>query len=141
MIVYPDSSFLVSAYISDANSTEAELRPTLGASILVTQFHHAELANAVYQFAFRGTLREAEARQAFDNFIMDCDRGIWEIIGLPDDVFHASIKLTQQHGFRLGVRTLDTLHVAAALELEATRFWTFDQRQMRLAEAAGLIAN
>jgi len=38
----------------------------------------------------------------------------------------------------LGTRTLDTLHVACALELKAERFWTFDQRQAKLAKAAGL---
>jgi predicted nucleic acid-binding protein len=36
------------------------------------------------------------------------------------------------------VRTLDSLHVACALELKAERFWTFDERQARLAEAVGL---
>jgi predicted nucleic acid-binding protein len=36
------------------------------------------------------------------------------------------------------VRTLDSLHVACALELKAERFWTFDDRQVRLAEAVGL---
>jgi len=41
----------------------------------------------------------------------------------------------------LGVRTLDSLHVACALELKAERFWTFDERQARLAEAVGLNTN
>jgi len=35
-------------------------------------------------------------------------------------------------------RDLDTLHVASALELKAERFWTFDERQKRLARAVGL---
>ncbi len=34
--------------------------------------------------------------------------------------------------------TLDTLHVASALELGAERFWTFDEQQAKLAKAAGL---
>ena len=36
--------------------------------------------------------------------------------------------------------TLDTLHVACALELGAERFWTFDARQAKLARAVGLKA-
>jgi predicted nucleic acid-binding protein len=36
------------------------------------------------------------------------------------------------------VGTLDTLHVASALELGAERFWTFDERQAKLARAVGL---
>jgi predicted nucleic acid-binding protein len=34
--------------------------------------------------------------------------------------------------------TLDTLHIACALELTAESFWTFDERQARLAKAVGL---
>ena len=42
----------------------------------------------------------------------------------------------------LGCRTLDILHVACAIEIAATRFMTFDQRQQKLATLAGLrIAN
>jgi hypothetical protein len=36
---------------------------------------------------------------------------------------------------------LESLHVACALELRAERFWAFDERQARLAEAAGLDTN
>ena len=34
--------------------------------------------------------------------------------------------------------TLDTLHVASALQLGAERFFTFDERQANLARAVGL---
>jgi len=57
---------------------------------------------------------------------------------LPLSTYATSIRLARQHEPTLGVRTLDTLHVAAALELKATRFWTFDERQAKLAEAQGL---
>jgi predicted nucleic acid-binding protein len=56
----------------------------------------------------------------------------------PPTVFAASERLARRHVATLGVRTLDSLHVAAALELGAGRFWTFDDRQTRLAEAEGL---
>jgi predicted nucleic acid-binding protein len=38
----------------------------------------------------------------------------------------------------LGIRTLDSLHVACALELNVKRFWSFDDRQRKLAKATGL---
>ena len=53
-------------------------------------------------------------------------------------MWETSIDLARRFGPTLGVRTLDSLHVACALELRAQKFWTFDERQAKLAEAAGL---
>jgi len=39
----------------------------------------------------------------------------------------------------LGTSTLDILHVAAAIVLDADSFHTFDDRQKKLAKAAGLV--
>jgi hypothetical protein len=47
-------------------------------------------------------------------------------------------QFARKHAARLGVRTLPSLHVASALELNAEQFWTFDDRQKKLAQAAGL---
>jgi len=57
---------------------------------------------------------------------------------MPESAFDVCAGLARHHGARLGLRTLDTLHVASALELKAQRFWTFDERQAKLARAAGL---
>ncbi|MGA9564286.1 MAG: PIN domain-containing protein [Candidatus Korobacteraceae bacterium] len=57
---------------------------------------------------------------------------------MPEAAWDLAVELARQHVARLGCRTLDTLHVACALELGATKFWTFDQRQERLAKAVGL---
>ena len=40
--------------------------------------------------------------------------------------------------YREGQRTIDLLHVAIALEAKATTFLSFDNRQRKLAKAAGL---
>lgn len=59
-------------------------------------------------------------------------------LDLPERAFHACAELELKEGSRLGVRSLDCLHVACALELKADRFWTFDERQAKLASAQGL---
>jgi hypothetical protein len=46
--------------------------------------------------------------------------------------------LSARHTTRIGCRSLDILHVAAALELGAVRFLSFDGRQRQLARRAGL---
>jgi predicted nucleic acid-binding protein len=54
------------------------------------------------------------------------------------DVFATAESLSAAHGISTLCRSLDTLHVALALELGATEFCTFDLRQARMAAAAGL---
>ena len=57
---------------------------------------------------------------------------------LPEAIFELAMEIARVHVAHTGTRTLDSLHVAAALELKAERFWTFDDRQAKLAKAVGL---
>jgi predicted nucleic acid-binding protein len=47
-------------------------------------------------------------------------------------------RLSTSYSERFGTRSLDILHVAAALVLGVKEFHTFDTRQAKLAKAAGL---
>jgi predicted nucleic acid-binding protein len=138
LIVYADSSFLVSIYVLDSHSPEAIERLAGSPRLLVTSFHRAELANAFYQNVFRSTLTRFEAARAWKRFEGDLEARVFETVHFPDSAWDATITLARRCCASLGVRTLDTVHVAAALELGADHFWTFDDRQARLAEAAGL---
>ena len=64
--------------------------------------------------------------------------GTWIETAMPEHAFETCAELARRYGPKLGVRTLDSLHVACALELKAERFWTFDERQAKLARAEGL---
>ena len=138
MIVYPDSSFLMSGYLMDRHSPAVIQRMAMQPKVLVTPFHRAEMANAIYQQVFRQTISNPQAQLAFANFEQDCAAGIWVLTDLPRTAFASCVELARRQVGILGSRTLDTLHVAAALELKADRFWTFDERQAKMAEAVGL---
>ena len=99
------------------------------------------MANAIFQQVFYGRVSAAGAQLAYANFESDCETEIWIATAHADGMCDVCVDLARRHVATLGVRTLDSLHVAAALELGATRFWTFDQRQARLAEAEGLITS
>ena len=64
--------------------------------------------------------------------------GRWILVPMPENAFELCAELARRYGPKLGMKTLDTVHVACALELKAERFWTFDERQAKLAKAAGL---
>jgi len=138
LTTYADSSFFVSPYVQDAHSTEVDRRMVQHPMIWLTPFHRAEVAHAVYLHIFHGKLSQPNAKLIWDAFERDCAHGIWLQVDLPQRTWETSIDLARRYGPTLGVRTLDSLHVACALELKARKFWTFDERQARLAEAVGL---
>lgn len=138
MNAYVDSSVLVSSYITDAHSARVDQRMILGFSIWITPFNQAELANAIHQQVFLKRLTLVEAQKVWSEFQHDYLSGLWTPVEFPHQAWDTSIDLARKHGATLGVRALDSLHVACALELRAKRFWTFDERQARLAEAVGL---
>ena len=106
--------------------------------VWVTPFNRIEVAHSFYLQVFRAQITAAQARLAWNHFEEDCARGVLIALSLPDGIWKTGIGLVQKHGPALGVRTLDSLHVACAIELRADKFWTFDDRQARLAEAVGL---
>jgi predicted nucleic acid-binding protein len=136
--IYADSSFFVSLYLIDRHSEEAERRIAKHPRLWLTPLHRAEWAHAIAQHVFRRMISDREARQFWLDFEGDREAGLWLEVGLPEMAFETCVKLALRHGSRLGVRTLDTLHVASALELGAERFWTFDERQAKLAHAEKL---
>lgn len=138
MNICVDSSLLVSLYLIDSNTREALQRMSAHPSILLTPLNRTELAHAIHQSAFRKKISEFEAHRAWKAFEDDCTKGVWITTSFPDAVWEMSIDLARRYGPSLGIRTLDTLHVACALELRPDRFWTFDQRQAQLAAAVGL---
>jgi len=60
---------------------------------------------------------------------------------MPPAAFDIAVELSQKYTVLFGTRALDVLHIAIALELQATQFWTFDDRQAKLAQAVGLDAS
>jgi predicted nucleic acid-binding protein len=138
LTAYADSSFFVSIYLEDAHSKAAEQLLDSGVRVWFTPLHAAEYAHAVAQQVFFKNLTMAEAQQATREFEKDRTGGLWVETDMPVNVFGVCAELARHHGPKLGMRTLDSLHVACALGLRAERFWTFDERQAKLARAEGL---
>jgi predicted nucleic acid-binding protein len=138
LTVYADSSFLVSSYVPDGHTPEVLRRLSDRPRIWFTPFHEVEISNAVAQQVFRGMIAAERATQVYRDISRDCAAGVWILTGFPEDAFTKGVALARTHVAKFGTRTLDSLHVAAALELKAEQFWTFDDRQAKLAKAAGL---
>lgn len=138
MSVYADTCFFVSLYLTDRHTAEVELRLRSQPSLWMTPLHVAEWTHTLEQHVFRKAISRSEANRLLQRFQEHRAQNLWREAPLPDRAFEVCAQLAQRYGARLGVRTLDTLHVASALELKAEHFWTFDERQAKLALAVGL---
>jgi len=138
LTAYVDSSFLISSYVQDSHVTEFLRQISSHPTVCITPFHKAETAHGIYLHVFYKKIAQDAAARAWNEFLQDCAAGIWTSVSLPERTWDTGIALARKYGPSIGVRTLDSLHVACALELKAQRFWTFDERQARLAKAVGL---
>ena len=135
----PDTSFLFSLYIADANTPTALLvRQTQSTPLPITAFHRVELRNAVCLAVFRKQITQTIAYAAWRNLEADLQNGslVYESV-IWADVFLEAEKLVLQHTATAGSRSLDVIHVAAAKILSASDFITFDARQAKMAAKAG----
>ena len=107
-------------------------------SVCFTPFHLAECFHAIAQQVFQGRISPDQAESAYNDLRRDLTAGLWLEAPVPESAFAVCADLARGYGPKLGIRTLDSLHVACALELKADRFWTFDERQAKLARARGL---
>jgi predicted nucleic acid-binding protein len=131
----------VSIYLTDAHSPEADRLFRASGGLFCTPLHLVEFTHAVEQNVFRRRVSVQSATRIYLEFEGDRRAGLWREVGQPELTFAVSVDLARTHTAALGTRTLDTLHVACALELRAERFWTFDDRQAKLAKAVGLKIN
>jgi hypothetical protein len=77
-----------------------------------------------------------------DQFSQDMEAGLFEPKNCDwKEVLRLANELSARHTREHGYRSFDILHVAAALQLKAAEFLTFDLQQQTLAKAAGLQTN
>jgi predicted nucleic acid-binding protein len=140
--IYADASFLISLYSPDANSAVAgQIMRASAGERYVTVFGELEVVNALQLRVFRKELSGSQVQSALTDFEKDLRNGILLLRPLPEQVFERAGQLSRQTTARLGTRTADLLHVAAALELAADCLYSFDQQQRKLARAVGLKTN
>lgn len=142
MSVYVDTSFLASLYVLDANSPSAAARMKRAElPVSISSLGELELANAISLRIFREELTRPEAKAAFVLIRDDIEAGVLRANAISIAGLERAKRIARKRTPILGSRTLDALHVALALELRAKFFYTFDERQRRLAAAEGLIVS
>ena len=76
-----------------------------------------EVVNAFGTRELRKEVTAAQAKSSLSDFEKDLRNGLFQRRGLPDPVFERASQLSRHATAKLGRRTANLLHVAAALEL------------------------
>lgn len=146
MIAFPDTSFLCAMYVRQDNSTVAAahfkaMTEALHVSSLLLYEFRQSVRFQVWLHARDRTrgYPQATADDALAKLQANLDVGAVVLVAAEwADVHSRAEELSRRHTAAGGHRSLDVLHVATALHLEAEQFLTFDANQRKLATAAGL---
>jgi len=137
---YADTGLLVSLYLPESTSAAAQAAVTrLDEPLPLVPLAVLELRNA-FNFALnRRRLTPAERDALWAQFEQQQASGLFLPSAIPATEWHARAReLSDRHTPAIATRTLDILHVAAALLLGAREFLSLDEKQRRMAAAEGL---
>jgi len=137
-VTYLDTGCFVKLYYPESDSGRV-VTLIHGKTIVFTPLHELEFVNALELKVFSKSASPAQVAAARALVETDLKTGVlaspgseWKVI------FAEATKLGEQHTGKIGCRSLDILHCAAAKILSAAEFVTTDARQKRLALAMGL---
>jgi len=146
VIAFPDTSFLCAMYVRQDNSPAAAahfkaMPEALHVSTLLLYEFRQSVRFQVWLHARDRTrgYAQATADDALAKLQANLDAGAVVLAAVEwPDVHSRAETLSRRHTAAGGHRSLDVLHVATALHLEAEELLTFDANQRRLAKVAGL---
>ena len=140
MTSYADTGFLVKLYLHEPESRQASLiAASTRKPILLSQLTVLELKNALHLNVFQKKITEATRRAAWSAFETDLAAGLHAVMPIPSaDHYGKAGELADKYSGAEGNRSLDLMHVAAALLLQAGELLTLDSRQRKVAIGEGL---
>lgn len=132
MKIFFDSSAFAKRYIKEAGSEEVEAYCSQASTLIMSSICLPEIVSALCRLKRQSVLTEGQYRLAKQAFLRDVEDV--SICNITPSVINRAIHILETNK----VRTLDALHIACALELEAEAFISSDIQQLSAAKAAGL---
>lgn len=140
MVAYADTGFLVSLYLAETTSKAADA--ALGPNrqpLPVIPLGMLEMRNAFNLAVKWQRLTPAERDTLWQDVEADLASGFLVPTTVSAAELHATARtLSDRYSPTVGTRSLDLLHVAAAVLLKAGTFFSFDDRQRQAATGEGM---
>ena len=141
-MTYADSGFVVSLYLT-SEGTSAQARQEVkrvSKPILLSPLSLLEIRNALNFGINRGKISGTQRDAVLTEIDAQIETGFFRLVEASQSSIYAKAReLSNKHTPEFATRSLDLMHLAAALLSEARTFLTFDKRQIKAAIAEGLI--
>ena len=140
MVAFADTGFIASLYLKESTSAQARAAVQAAQIVLpITPLVMLELRNAFNRSVKRQRITPAQRDALWQDVEADIAGGFLVPTPVPSDELHKRARqLSDLYTPTLGTRSLDLLHVAAALILGAKELFSFDDRQRKAAASEGL---
>jgi predicted nucleic acid-binding protein len=110
------------------------------AEVLWTPWQRVEVFNGFCQAERAGLLAKGESHRVIRLLEQEVRVGYWPHVEFDwTDAVRTAGELRAEHSLKLLLRAMDLFHVAIAIEVGADALLSFDNEQIILAKAAGLV--
>ena len=141
-MTYADSGFIVSLYrTSEGLSQQArqEIKRT-PLPVFLSPLSLVEIQNAFNMAIARGEIGGAERDAVMTDIQHRIEEGFFRMADVSQtDIYAKARELSDRYTTTMLTRSLDLMHIAAALLCDARIFLTTDTRQRQAAKSAGLV--
>ena len=136
-----DSSALAKLYLTEPDSLVFQAIADRSTTLRTSPLGQFETILAIRRLEADGSRDPQKAEYLADELLIDLSDGTVELIATDFDI-HAEFQLVLQTCLQrpqpISIRTLDALHLAAAMSVDETEFVSNDNRQRAAAVALGL---
>jgi len=141
-LTYADSGFVVSLYLT-TEGTSAQARKEVkraGKPILLSPLSLLEIRNALNFGINRGEITSEQRDAVLAEIDTQIETGFFRLVdSSQSSIYTKAQELSNKHTPAVATRSLDLMHLAAALLSGARTFLTFDKRQAKAGFEEGLL--
>ena len=141
-MTYAESGFVVSLYLTTEGTSALARKEIKRASkpILLSPLSLLEIRNALNFGINRGEITSEQRDAVLAEIDAQIENGFFRLVDVSQSRIYAKAQeLSNKHTPTTATRSLDLMHLAAALLSGAPTFLTFDKRQAKAATAEGLL--
>jgi predicted nucleic acid-binding protein len=138
MELFIDTSALVKFYYPEPGSEDVEALLLAAERVFVSRLSIVEMASALAKKLRSSAIGKDDETRIWNAFQDDLRSGSVKLIHLDEELIARATTLIRDLGAPEGLRTLDALQLASAMNQRGTLFLSADRRLARIAVLVGL---